>query len=92
MLNGKVFKDLSRLEELRITQDQLGQLPDDVFAGLTSLKVLDLSYITLNRLPRSLLTLPRIESVYYQGRGMSKEDYATLKNRLGDKLKGDRPK
>jgi Leucine rich repeat len=90
-ISGKVFKDLSKLEELRITQDQLGQLPDDVFAGLTSLGVLDLSYITLNRLPSSLLTLPKIETVYYEGRGMSQEDFATLKNNLGDKLKGNRP-
>ncbi len=91
-LSGKVFKDLSKLEELRITQDQLGQLPDDVFAGLTSLKVLDLSYVTLNRLPSSLLSLPKIETVYYEGRGMSKEDFASLKNKLGEKLKGNRPK
>lgn len=91
-ISGKVFKDLSKLEELSITQDQLGQLPDDVFAGLTSLKVLDLSYITLNRLPSSLLTLPNMETVYYEGRGMSKEDFATLKSKLGDKLKGNRAK
>jgi Leucine rich repeat len=91
-ISGKVFKGLSKLEELRIAQDQLGQLPDDVFAGLTSLKVLDLSYVTLNRLPRSLLTLPKIEAVYYEGRGMSKEDFATLKSKLGDKLKGNRPR
>jgi hypothetical protein len=91
-LSGKVFKDLSKLEELRITQDQLGHLPDDVFTGLTSLKVLDLSYITLNRLPSSLLTLPKIETVYYEGRGMSKEDFVTLKQVLGDKLKGNRPR
>jgi len=91
-LSGQVFKDLSKLEELRITQDQLGHLPDDVFAGLTSLKVLDLSYVTLNCLPRSLLTLPKIETVYYEGQGMNKEDYATLKNSLGDKLKGNRPR
>jgi hypothetical protein len=90
-LSDKVFKDLSKLEELRITRDQLGQLPDDVFAGLTSLKVLDLSYVTLNRLPGSLLTLPKIETVHYEGRGMSKEDFATLKNKLGDKLKGNLP-
>jgi hypothetical protein len=90
-LSGKVFKNLSKLEELRITRDQLGQLPDDVFAGLCSLKVLDLSNITLNRLPSSLLTLPTIEAVYYEGRGMSPEDFATLKNKLGDKLKGNRP-
>jgi Leucine-rich repeat (LRR) protein len=91
-LNAKVFKDLSKLEELRISDDQLGQLPDDAFAGLTSLKVLDLSNITLNRLPSSLLTLPKIETVYYEGRGMNKEDFATIKNKLGDKLKGNRPK
>jgi len=91
-LNDKVFKDLSKLEELRIADDQLGQLPDDVFAGLTSLKVLDLSNITLNRLPNSLLNLPKIETVYYEGRGMSKEEFATMKSKLGDKLKGNRPK
>ncbi len=91
-LSGKVFKDLSKLEELRITQDQLGHLPDDVFAGLTSLKILDLSYATLNRLPSSLLALPKIETVHYEGRGMSNQDFATLKNRLGNKLKGNRPR
>jgi hypothetical protein len=91
-LSGKVFKNLSKLEELRITQDQLGQLPDDVFAGLTSLKVLDLSWARLNRLPSSLLTLPKIEVVYFEGQGMSPEDFATLKNNLGDKLKGNRPR
>jgi len=91
-LSGKVFKDLSKLEELRIADDQLGQLPDDVFAGLTSLKVLDLSNVTLNRLPSSLLILPKIETVHFEGRGMSPEDFATLKNKLGDKLKGNRSK
>jgi hypothetical protein len=91
-LSGKVFKNLAKLEELRITQDQLGQLPDDVFAGLVSLKVLDLSQITLNRLPSSLLTLPKIETVYFEGRGMSKEDFDILKSKLGDKLKGNRPR
>lgn len=91
-LSGKVFKDLSKLEELRITADQLGQLPDDVFAGLTSLKVLDLSFITLNRIPSSLLTLPKIEIVHYEGKGMTKEDFEALKTKLGDKLKGNRPR
>jgi Leucine-rich repeat (LRR) protein len=91
-LSGKVFKQLSKLEELSITNDQLGQLPDDVFAGLRSLKVLDLSNSTLSRLPASLLTLPRIETVYYDGEGMSAQDYATLKRKLGDKLKDSKPK
>jgi hypothetical protein len=91
-ISGKVFKDMSKLEELRITQDQLGQLPDDVFAGLCSLKVLDLSNVTLNRLPSSLLSLPKLETVYFEGRGMSKEDFATLKSKLGDRLKGNRPR
>ena len=89
-ISGKVFKDLSKLEELAILDDELGQLPDDVFSGLTSLRVLDLSYITLDRLPNSLLTLPKIETVYCDEKGMSKEDFATLKKNLGDKLKGNR--
>lgn len=90
-IGGKVFLPLGNLEELIMTE-QLGQLPDDVFAGLTSLKVLDLSNATLNRLPKSLLALPKIEVVYYDGRGMNKEDYETLKSKLGDKLKAKRPK
>src|SRR5271154_5484524 len=40
------------------------------FAGLTSLKVLELSNVTLPRLPRSMLNLPKIETVYYDGKGM----------------------
>ncbi len=54
--------------------------------------VLDLSNITLNRLPSSLLTLPRNETVHCEGRGISQEDFATLNNKLGDKLKRNRPK
>ena len=38
-----------------------------------------------------MLTLPKFEAVYYEGRGMSKDDFATLKTVLGDKLKGNRP-
>ena len=89
-INGKVFAKLSSLEELIITSDQLGLLPDDVFAGLTSLKVLELSKVTLPRLPRSMLNLPKIEAVYYDGKGMSKDDYETLKKALGAKLKAAR--
>ena len=85
-INGKVFAHLPNLEQL-IMDEELGLLPDDVFAGLTSLKVLDISGSTLSRLPKSLLTLPRIEAVHYGGDGMSKEDFATLKKVLGAKLK-----
>jgi hypothetical protein len=88
--SGKVFAKLPNLEELIITGDQLGLLPDDAFEGLTSLKVFEMTNVTLPRLPKSLLTLPKIEAVYYDGRGMSKEDYATLKEKLGDKLKAKR--
>jgi Leucine-rich repeat (LRR) protein len=88
--NGKVFAKLENLEELIITDDQLGLLQDDAFAGLTSLKILDLSDTTLLRLPKSLLSLPKIETIYYDGEGMSKADYATLKEKLGDKLKSSR--
>jgi hypothetical protein len=84
---GKVLANLSALEELIIDDDELGNLPDDVFAGLKSLKVLDLAGVTFLRLPKSLLNLPKIEVVYYDGEGMSEEDYATLKAKLGDKLK-----
>lgn len=91
-ISGKVFAKLSKLEELRMTQDQLGNLPDDVFAGLTGLKVLDLSGTTMTRLPASMLSLPKIEVVYYAGKGMPPEDFAKLKAALGDKLKGNRQK
>ena len=64
--------------------------PDDVFAGLKSLKVLELGNTTMTRLPKSLLTLPKIEVIYYNGNGMSKEDYETLKKEYGDKLKARR--
>src|SRR5262249_55502045 len=37
--NEKVFAKLSDLEELIIESDQLGNLPDDAFDGLKSLKV-----------------------------------------------------
>jgi hypothetical protein len=85
---GKVFAKLSSLEDLIIADDQLGtQLPDDVFTGLTSLKVLELSNVHLPRLPRSMLTLPMIETVYYNGKGMSPDDYEMLKKAYGDKLK-----
>jgi hypothetical protein len=89
---GRNFEKLSTLEELCITDDQLGPLPDDVFAGLTSLKVLDLSNIILPHLPKSMLTLPKIETIYFDGEGMKKEDFALLKEKLGEKLKGAREK
>lgn len=86
-----MFAKLSSLEELIIANDQLGPLPDDVFAGLTSLKVLELSNVTLTRLPKSLLNLPKIETVYCNGKGLNKDDYETLKKTFGDKLKAKRP-
>jgi hypothetical protein len=89
-ISEKVFAKLSSLEELVIRSDQLGQLPDGVFAGLTSLKVLELSQVTLPCLPKSLLTLPKIEAVYFDGKGMSPEDYERLKKALGEKLKAKR--
>jgi hypothetical protein len=89
-INEKVFAKLSSLEELVIRSDQLGQLPDDVFAGLKSLKVLELKAVTLPCLPKSLLTLPKIEAVYFDGKGMRPEDYETLKKALGEKLKAKR--
>jgi len=91
-IGPKVFAKLSGLEELVIEDDQLGTLPDDVFAGLTGLKVLELSNVTLPKLPKSMLELPKIEAVYYDGKGMSKDDYEKLKKALGDKLKAKREK
>ena len=88
----KVFARLPDLEELIITSDQLGNLPDDAFAGLKSLKVLELTNITMLRLPKSILELPKIETVYYDGKGMNKDDYEALKKALGDKLKPKREK
>lgn len=90
--NQKVFAKLPHLEELIITRDQLGNLPDDAFSGLTSLKVLELTKIEMTRLPKSLLTLPKIEVIYYDGNGLSKEDYDALKKEYGDKLKPKREK
>ncbi|MFO0965203.1 MAG: hypothetical protein U0793_06415 [Gemmataceae bacterium] len=80
----KVFSHLSSLEEL-IIDEELGLLPDGVFSGLASLKVLDLTGSTLPRLPASLLTLPNIETVIFDGEGMSREDYSTLRKTLGKK-------
>jgi len=88
----KVFAKMPNLEELVIESDQLGNLPDDAFAGLKSLKVLELNNVKFARLPKSLLTLPKIETIYYDGRGMSKDDYETLKKEYGDKLKPKREK
>ena len=90
-INGKVFAGLSSLEEL-IMREELGLLPDDVFSGLTSLRILDLTDGSLSRLPKSLLTLPRIETVYFDGDGMSQEDFNTLKNALGSKHQMERAK
>lgn len=63
-----------------------------MFAGLTSLKILELSDVTLPRAPKSMLNLPQIEVVYFNCTGdeMDKDDYAALKKALGDKLKSDR--
>jgi len=44
----------------------------------------------VKRLPKSMLTLPRIEVVYFNGNGLSKEEFDTLKSTLGDKLKNRR--
>ncbi|WP_020475737.1 leucine-rich repeat domain-containing protein [Zavarzinella formosa] len=88
-ISGRVFAKLSSLEELNISADQLGQLPDDVFTGLTSLKVLKFSEVSMTRLPKSMLNMPKIETIYFSGKGLSKEDYALLKKKLGDKLKVD---
>jgi len=37
-----------------------------------------------------MLALPKIEVVYFNGNGLSKEDYDTLKTTLGAKLKSKR--
>jgi hypothetical protein len=34
-----------------------------------------------------MLTLPKVEAIYFDGKGMSPDDYATLKKTFGDKLK-----
>ena len=87
-----VFAKLPHLEELIIESDQLGNLPDDAFSGLKSLKVLEMNNVRFDRLPKSLLTLPKIEVIYYDGKGMSKDDYEALKKEYGDKLKPKREK
>jgi hypothetical protein len=87
-IGSKVFAKLSSLEELTIKAEQLGsKLPDDVFAGLTNLRVLRLTKVILPCLPKSMLTLPKVEAIYFDGTGMSPDDYATLKKTFGDKLK-----
>ena len=84
---AKVFKPLVQLEELSITSDNLGELDDDVFIELGSLRLLRLSGITLGRLPLSLLVMPKIESVIYTGDGLTDLEIKVLKHALGDKLK-----
>lgn len=84
-ISNEVFGGMDLLEELTI-EDELGLLPDEVFSGLRSLKVLNLSGSTLNRLPMTMLTLPSIEKVYYDGAGMTKEEYEKLKKTYGNKL------
>ncbi len=88
-IGNKVFANLSHLEELTMNE-QLGRLPDDVFSGLKSLRILDLTNATMVRLPRSMLELPKIETVYFDGRGMNKDDYQLLRERLGSKLQARR--
>lgn len=83
----KVFAKLPQLEELIIDSDELGDLPDDAFSGLKSLKVLELIDVNFERLPKSLLTLPKLEVIYCDGREMKKEHYEALKKAYGDKLK-----
>jgi Leucine-rich repeat (LRR) protein len=46
-------------------------LPDEVFSGLESLKILDLTNSQMRRLPKSMHTLPKIEVVYFYGNGLS---------------------
>ena len=84
-IGNEVFAGLSNLEELQMNE-QLGLLPDEVFSGLTSLKILDLTTASLNRLPKTMLTLPSIEKIIFNGRGMSPEDYELLKKTYGNKL------
>jgi Leucine-rich repeat (LRR) protein len=88
-INNEVFARLPNLEEL-IINEQLGLLPDEVFSGLESLKILDLTNSQMRRLPKSMLTLPKIEEVYFNGNGLSKEDFDSLKTALGSKLKNKR--
>ena len=73
-----------------IDSDELGNLPDDAFAGLKSLKVLELNEVAFSRLPKSLLTLPKLEVIYCDGREMEKEHYEALKKAYGNKLKATR--
>jgi hypothetical protein len=87
-VNERVFAKLSKLEVLRMTNDELGLLPDGVFSGLTSLRVLDLNGSDLSRLPKSILDRPKIQEVIFDGTGLSNGDFQILRNKLGTKLKG----
>lgn len=89
-ISEKVFAELTKLEELVMEDDQLGLLPDDVFASLVSLKILDLTNTRLYRLPKSMLTIPKIEKVYFNGDGMDKNSFQILENTLGNKLEPSR--
>jgi hypothetical protein len=60
--------------------------------GLTSLKMLVKPNCTLPRLPKSLLALPKVETVYFDGRAMSKGDFDKLKETLGEKHRLKRQK
>jgi len=81
-----VFSPLANLKEL-IIDDELGTLPDDVFASLNSLRVLNLKFSEFTKLPQSIFELPQLEALHCLNASMPNEDLEKLKAVYGDRVK-----
>ncbi len=68
--SSKAFANLSRLTELCLNDNALASIDADVFEGLTSLKVLDLSSNRLSALTTQLVRLDNLETLFISGNGL----------------------
>lgn len=82
------FSPLSNIESLYV-DDDLGTLDDDVFAELTSLKILKLRGLTklFEVMPKSLLGLSNLQEFYIRSKDFTAEELDQLKLTYGSVLK-----
>lgn len=83
-----IFRSMPNLKKLSLDSNQFEELPQDVFAPLEGLKVLDLTYSAFGSetLPASIFRLPSIESIIT--RGLDRVHFQMLKDHYGDIVVG----
>ena len=83
-LSSSDFNDLSKLQYLNLSENELSSLPEDIFNGLSNLEKLDLTYNGLRSLPEDVFDgLSNLQSISLgpnQLRSLSKDVFNGLSN------------